>query len=110
MFEHMSAVQTAVYAVAGAGNGLMLVVLIVVLINWNTALIRASSRVFMVLTLFFICLMLSGSVLYAYVPALSESYICHLRPWFTCISIMGVLSSKQIYHIYIHPIVINIKI
>jgi hypothetical protein len=94
MFEHLTAVQNAVYIVAGVGNLLMLGCLVAVLLNWNTALIRASSRVFMLLTLVLISLMLCGSVLYAYVPALSESYICHLRPWFTCISIMGVLAGN----------------
>jgi hypothetical protein len=81
-----------VYIVAGIGNLLMLCCLVAVLVNWNTALIRAGSRVFMVLTLVFIAIMLCGSVLYSYVPALTETYICHLRPWLTCSSIMGVLA------------------
>jgi hypothetical protein len=97
MFEHMTAVQVAVYAVAGAGNLLLLIILIIVLMNWNSALIRASSRIFQLLTLFFISMMLSSSVLYAYVPSIDQSYICDLRPWFTCISIMGVLSGKYLF-------------
>jgi hypothetical protein len=92
MFVHDETIQNVVYIVAGIGNMLMLFCLVAVLLNWNTALIRASSRVFMVLTLVFIAIMLCGSVLYSYVPALTESYICHLRPWLTCNSIMGVLA------------------
>jgi hypothetical protein len=117
MFEHLTAVQNAVYIVAGTGNLLMLGCLVAVLLNWNTALIRASSRVFMVLTLVLISVMLCGSVLYAYVPALSESYICHLRPWFTCISIMGVLAGNinsttviAMYNLFVSAVDVNVDI
>jgi hypothetical protein len=92
MFIHNETIQNIVYIISGLGNILMLACLVAVLLYWNSALIRASSRVFMVLILVFIAIMLCGSVLYAYIPALSESYICHLRPWFTCTSIMGVLA------------------
>jgi hypothetical protein len=95
MFVHDEIIQNVVYIVAGIGNLFMLGCLVAVLINWNTALIRASSRVFMVLTLVLISIMLCGSVLYAWVPSLDESYICHFRPWFTCISIMGVLAGNK---------------
>jgi hypothetical protein len=95
MFIHDQTIQNVVYIVAGIGNLLMLGCLVAVLLNWNSALIRASSRVFMVLMLVLISIMLSGSVLYAWVPASDQSYICHLRPWFTCISIMGVLAGNQ---------------
>jgi hypothetical protein len=90
----MESVQLAVYIVAGCGCGLVLICLIAVIVHWNSALIRASSRSFMCFTLFFITVMLTGSVLYAIVPS-NETYICHLRPWFTCISIMGVLAGNQ---------------
>jgi hypothetical protein len=92
IYEYDTSIQNVVFGVAGAGCFLTLCVLLLVVKHFDSALIRASSRSFMLLTLIFILIMLTGAVLYAIVPALSESYICHLRPWFTCISIMGVLA------------------
>ncbi len=57
----------------------------------SSNLIRASSWVFLVLTLFFLSCLQAGAILYAIVPQSSESSVCILRPWFSALSLMGIL-------------------
>jgi Leucine-rich repeat (LRR) protein len=85
------ALQIVIYILAALCCLAVLIISIVVFFKRESTLIRASSKLFTFITLFFIFALSAGSVLYAIIPNNGDDHICTARIWVSCISIMSVL-------------------
>jgi len=66
--------------------------LVIILMHFRDALIRAASQKFTLLILFGLLWLSGTSVLYAIVPSNGSNMLCYGRLWCSCISLMIILS------------------
>ncbi len=86
--------RQAIFGIAGSLGVIVLLVMIFLLVNFNTVLMKAASRELTLLTLILIFSLAVGSVLYAVVPEKTSTgdSICRARIWVSGVSLMGILS------------------
>lgn len=85
-------VQIVVFVISGITAAFVGMTLVVVVSKKNSLVIKSASAPFCILMLLFLLIMSLGSVFYAIYPSDLPS-TCHIRPWLTTTSLVGVLAS-----------------
>jgi hypothetical protein len=93
IFKVSEGIRAAVYATGAFSFVFVCMNIVVVLVFWDSSVIRAASRPFVLLLLVFLAMMSVGSVLYAAVPDVSSvgHAICSGRAWTSAWPLTGVL-------------------
>lgn len=92
LFVTSIGIQTVVYILSALVSSLLLLTILIVVKKRNTLVIKSSSFPFCLSILFFLLLMSFSSIFYGFYPQ-DHFWVCDARPWFTSISLVGVLSS-----------------
>jgi len=91
-FEVSTGIQSAAYAIIGLMSMLIIGVTYLVVKKRTSLIIRSASFPFCFMMLLCMILLSAGSIFYVITPQQTKA-ICHLRPWFTALPLMGILSA-----------------
>lgn len=93
-YEISTAVRAAVWAVAAVAFAAVAACVLLVLRHWDSAVIRAASRSFLLLLLGFLALMPLAALLFAESPEETDTgrLLCESRVWLCGLSLTGVLA------------------
>jgi hypothetical protein len=95
IFKLASGVQIVLFVVAGICSALLVSILILIIVFRNYVIFRAASIPFCTCIVAFGIMMTTTSVFYG-LSAEEGDWLCHIRPWTSCISIIGLLACLYI--------------
>lgn len=92
LFEFSSGIQILVYVLSGATFATLTALLVLIYSKRFSLVVKSSSAPFCLTMIGFLQILSIASIFYAISPENSR-WVCHIRPWLTCFSLVGVLSA-----------------
>lgn len=91
LFQYSNPIQIVVFSFSAVSFLIVSVVTYIIYVKRTSLIVKSASAPFCFLILLFLMNMAIGSIWFAFSP--ENKAMCHLRPWFTTISLIGVLSA-----------------